>query len=214
MNEATEAARLASEVQWIATLCKVWHRWPHPAPVRIVMMAGRKLPEPATVGSPCVFAHTGWVFDEGQRLQFTNEATEAARLAPEVQWIATLCKVWQRWPRPVPVRMVMVVGRKLPESDSPPPRPRFHPFSSTPVCFEDEGENEEVFRSARFRAGTTYFIRNPPLNSTSASVTAKNTRLITAFNRKNALLIQSRLRRRAIQCSITRQSAMMNQPTM
>ena len=40
----------------------------------------------------------------------------------------------------------------------------------------------------------------------------KNTALTSALRRKNARLIQFKLRRRAIQCSSTRQPTMMNQP--
>jgi hypothetical protein len=53
----------------------------------------------------------------------------------------------------------------------------------------------------------------PALKTTSATVTIKKTALTTALSRKNATLIQFRLRRRAIQCSSTRQPTMIIQPT-
>ena len=59
-----------------------------------------------------------------------------------------------------------------------------------------------------------YRSRNPPLKITSARVTTRKTMLIKALRRKKATLIQLRLRRRAIQCSKARQSAMITQPTV
>ena len=55
--------------------------------------------------------------------------------------------------------------------------------------------------------------RKPPRKTTSARVTARKTALTTALRRKKATLIQLRLRRRAIQCSNTRQPTMISQPT-
>ncbi len=49
-------------------------------------------------------------------------------------------------------------------------------------------------------------------NTTSATVTTRNTMLIRAFSRKNAVLIHFRLRRRASQCSSSRLSKITNSP--
>ena len=54
--------------------------------------------------------------------------------------------------------------------------------------------------------------RKPPRKMTSARVTVRKTMLMTALRRKKARLIQLRLRRRAIQCSNTRQPTMSSQP--
>ena len=53
---------------------------------------------------------------------------------------------------------------------------------------------------------------NQPWKTISATTTPRKTMLTTAFSRKNATLIQFKLRRRAIQCSSTRQPAMIDQP--
>src|SRR5205085_12533316 len=54
---------------------------------------------------------------------------------------------------------------------------------------------------------------NPPWNTTSVTVTTRKTVLIKALSRKNAVLIQLRLRRRASQCSNNRLPRMITRPT-
>ena len=58
-----------------------------------------------------------------------------------------------------------------------------------------------------------HFLKLSHGKTTSATVTIRKTALISALRRKKARLIQFKLRRRAIQCSSTRQPTMINQPT-
>src|ERR1035437_393868 len=88
--------------------------------------------------------------------------------------------------------------------------PAAQPPGSAAACLCTTKEDERRVGTAW--PGQIYRSLNPPRNTTSATVTIKKTALTTALSRKNARLIQSRLRRRAIQCSSTRQPRIIIQP--
>lgn len=84
---------------------------------------------------------------------------------------------------------------------------RFLDLLSSHVGNVSNGQNPGKFPDFR-----RYFILKNG-NTTSVAMVARNNRLTTAFRRKKAFCTQFKLRRRASQCSITRQKAMSTTPT-